>query len=304
MLWRGRRQSGNIEDQRGRPGGLGGFPRIGMPRGGPFGGGIGPRSRFGGGVGLIVIVVLILLFGGDLLNAPNQSAIEDRTVAGSSAAGGGASDELRDFIAVVLADTEDVWNAQFSQLGGDYAEPKLVLFSGGAGSACGFAQPATGPFYCPGDRKIYIDLGFYRELRDRFKAPGDFAQAYVLAHEVGHHVQNLMGVMDDVAKARNGTSREEQNALSVRVELQADCYAGLWANHAQRTKQILEPGDIDEALGAASAVGDDRIQKQTQGYVVPDAFTHGTAEQRTRWFRRGFESGSLNACDTFEAAQL
>lgn len=279
-----------------------------MPgRGGPFGGGpfgrMGPRSRFGGGLGMLAIVALILLFGDNLLDSSGPGAIDDRTAVGDGASGG-ASDEQRDFVAVVLADTEDVWNDQFSQFGRDYPEPKLVLFSGGAGSACGFAQSATGPFYCPGDRKIYIDLGFYRELTERFKAPGDFAQAYVLAHEVGHHVQNMLGILDDVAKARSGMSEEQQNALSVRVELQADCFAGLWANHAQRTKQILEPGDIDEALGAASAVGDDRIQSQTQGHVVPDSFTHGTAEQRARWFRRGFESGSLSACDTFEAAQL
>lgn len=315
MLWRGRRQSGNIEDLRGRSGGtgggFGGFPR--MPGGGPFGRGpfggsfgrMGPRSRMGGGIGLLAIVALLLLFGGNLLDGTSSSpsAIDDRTVVGEGQ-GGGASDELRDFVAVVLADTEDVWNDQFSLLGRDYPEPKLVLFSGGAGSACGFAQSATGPFYCPGDRKIYIDLSFYRELSERFKAPGDFAQAYVLAHEVGHHIQNALGVLDEVASLKRGMSQAEQNAAQVRIELQADCFAGVWAHHAQRTKQILEPGDIEEALRAASAVGDDRIQRQTQGYVVPDAFTHGTAEQRARWFRRGFDGGSMNACDTFEAAQL
>ncbi len=306
MLWRGRRQSGNIEDLRGRPGG---FPRIGMPRGGPLGGGpfggrMGPRSRFGGSLGLLVIAALVLIFGGNLLDQPNQSAIDDRTAVGNSEGRSGASDEQRDFIAVVLADTEDVWNDLFGQFSRDYPEPKLVLFSGGAGSACGFAQSVTGPFYCPGDRKIYIDLSFYRELSERLKAPGDFAQAYVLAHEVGHHVQNTLGVLEDVAGLQAKLNAAERNALSVRVELQADCYAGLWAHHAEKTKQILEPGDIDEALGAASAVGDDRLQKQTGGGIVPDAFTHGTAEQRARWFRRGFELGTIIACDTFEAAQL
>lgn len=306
MLWRGRRQSSNIEDVRGRTGGFGGFPRIGMPGGGPLGGPfgrLGPRTRLGGGAGLILIVVLILLFGGDWHTPGNQSVIEDRTAA-DTAETGGQTDELRSFVAVVLADTEDVWHDVFKKLGSDYEEPTLVLFSGGIGSACGFAQSASGPFYCPSDHKVYIDLGFYRELKNRFQAPGDFAQAYVLAHEVGHHVQNLIGVMDRVAAARTGMSRQEQNAVSVRVELQADCFAGLWAYSAQKTKQILEPGDIDEALRAASAVGDDRVQKQAQGYVVPDAFTHGTAEQRARWFRRGYELGSLKACDTFSAAQL
>lgn len=308
MLWRGRRQSGNIEDLRGRPGGFGGFPRL--PRGGgpfgggPFGGRMGPRSRLGGGIGLLVIVALILLFSSDLLDRETPSGIDDRTAVGTANGNAGVSDELRDFVAVVLADTEDVWNELFFQLGREYPEPKLVLFTGGAGSACGFAQSASGPFYCPGDRKVYIDLGFYRELSERFEAPGDFAQAYVLAHEVGHHVQNVLGILDEVAGLKRGLSEAEQNAMSVRVELQADCFAGLWAHHAERTKQILEPGDIDEALGAASAVGDDRLQRQAQGYAMPDAFTHGSAEQRARWFRRGFERGELSACDTFEAAQL
>lgn len=301
MLWRGRRQSGNLEDLRGR---MGGFLRIGLPRGGPYGGRMGPRTRLGGGIGLLVIVGLILLFGTNVIEKPNQSAIDVRTPVGAKDGAASGADELRDFVAVVLADTEDVWNDLFSQFSRNYPEPKLVLFAGGIGSACGFAQSATGPFYCPGDSKIYIDLGFYRELRDRFKAPGDFAQAYVLAHEVGHHVQNTMGVLDEVTKLQTGMSEVERNALLVRVELQADCYAGLWAHHAQKTKQIPEPNDIDEALGAASAVGDDRIQEQTRGEIVPDSFTHGTAQQRARWFRRGFEAGTISACDTFEATQL
>jgi predicted metalloprotease len=306
MRWRGRRQSGNIEDLRGRPsGGLGGFPRMRLPgAGGPFGGGFGPRSRLGGALGLIVIVVVILLSSSDLFGPSRDAAIDDRTLPPGETGAPGASDELREFIAVVLADTEDVWHELFQELGASYEEPTLVLFSGDVGSGCGFAEAATGPFYCPADRKIYLDLGFYRALRERFGAPGDFAQAYVLAHEVGHHVQNLMGVMDEVAGARSGLGQEGQNALSVRVELQADCFAGLWAHHADRTKRILEPGDIDEALAAAAAVGDDRIQEQTRGYVEPESFAHGTAEQRARWFHRGFEQGGLRACDTFSASNL
>ena len=310
MRWRGRKQSSNIEDLRGRPlGGLGGFPRMRLPRaGGPFGGGhgggFGPRSRLGGALGLIAIVVIILLSSGDLFGPSQDSAIEDRAAPPGEAGAPPISDELRDFIAVVLADTEDVWRELFQELGVKYEEPTLVLFSGDVGSACGFAESAAGPFYCPTDRKIYLDLGFYRALHDRFGAPGDFAQAYVLAHEVGHHVQTLMGTMDRVTEARSGLSQEDQNELSVRVELQADCFAGLWAHHAERTKRILDPGDIDEAIGAAAAVGDDEIQKRTRGYVVPDSFTHGTAEQRVRWFRRGFEQGGIRACDTFSASTL
>ncbi len=298
MLWRGRRKSGNIEDLRGR---LGGLPRIGFPGGGSHRGRMSPHTRLATAVALLVIVGIILVLSS---TQPDQMPIEDRTTTNNSGDAAGASDEQREFIAVVLADTEDVWNDLFSQFNRTYPEPKLVLFKGGAGSACGFAQSATGPFYCPGDAKIYIDLGFYRELEERFKAPGDFAQAYVLAHEVGHHVQNTLGVFEDVAGMQAKMNAVERNALSVRVELQADCYAGLWAHHAQKTKQILEPGDIDEALRAASAVGDDRIQKQTTGEIVPDAFTHGTAEQRARWFRRGFEDGTMIACNTFDAAAL
>jgi predicted metalloprotease len=217
---------------------------------------------------------------------------------------GGAQDEMADFVSVVLADTEDTWNSVFRQAGQEYREPQLVLFTGVVRSACGMAQAAMGPFYCPADRKVYIDLAFYDELKTRFRAPGDFAQAYVIAHEVGHHVQNLLGISDHVQRQKRGLSEAEVNALSVRMELQADCMAGVWANHAQRVRQIVEPGDIEEALRAAAAIGDDRLQNQAQGYAVPDSFTHGSSEQRVRWFRRGFTSGDVEQCDTFAANRL
>jgi uncharacterized protein len=207
-------------------------------------------------------------------------------------------------VSAVLATTEDSWQDLFRQYGQRYDDPKLVLFSGAVRSACGLGQAAMGPFYCPGDEKVYIDLDFYQELKSRFRAPGDFAQAYVIAHEIGHHVQKLLGIMDQVEAVRQRMGSTEANALQVRVELQADCFAGVWANRAQESQKIIEPGDIDEALNAASAIGDDRIQKQTQGYVVPDSFTHGSSEQRVRWFRRGYESGKLETCDTFKAAEL
>ena len=205
---------------------------------------------------------------------------------------------------MVLADTEDVWSTLFKQYGESYNDPKLVLFTGGIRSACGSAMSAMGPFYCPNDEKVYIDLSFYEELKNRFHVSGDFAQAYVIAHEVGHHVQKLLGIMDQVEAARQRMSEKQGNALQVRVELQADCFAGVWANHAQESKNIIEPGDIDQALAAASAIGDDRIQKQTQGYVVPDSFTHGSSEQRVRWFKRGYDTGKLENCDTFNASTL
>ncbi|HEV7503122.1 MAG TPA: neutral zinc metallopeptidase, partial [Vicinamibacteria bacterium] len=204
------------------------------------------------------------------------------------------------FVSVILADTEDTWNAIFREkYGKDYEDPKLVLFTGAVKSACGFAQSASGPFYCPNDQRVYIDLGFYKELRDRFAAPGDFAQAYVIAHEVGHHVQNLLGISEKVTAMQQRSDKAGVNALSVRLELQADCFAGVWGNHAQRARNILEPGDIDEALNAASAIGDDKIQKRTQGYVVPESFTHGTSAQRQEWFKRGFQQGTVESCDTF-----
>jgi uncharacterized protein len=211
---------------------------------------------------------------------------------------------LKQFVSVVLADTEDVWNAVFQRYGQRYSDPKLVLFSGGVRSACGTGIAAMGPFYCPNDENVYIDLSFYEELKNRFNAPGDFAQAYVIAHEIGHHVQKLLGIMDQVEAVRPRMGERQANALQVRVELQADCFAGVWANHAQEMRNIIEPGDIESALNAAAAIGDDRIQKQTQGYVVRDSFTHGSSEQRVRWFSRGYQSGKLEDCDTFNTQQL
>jgi predicted metalloprotease len=212
--------------------------------------------------------------------------------------------ELAEFMSVVLADTEDTWGLLFKQNGQTYKKPKLVLYRGAVQSACGFGQAAMGPFYCPGDQKVYIDLSFYDDLKRRYKAPGDFAQAYVLAHEVGHHVQTLTGISQKVQQAKSRVSTKESNQLSVMMELQADCYAGIWAHHADRSKQILESGDIEEGLAAASAVGDDRLQKKSQGYANPDSFTHGTSEQRSRWFRIGLNKGSVRECDTFTAARL
>jgi uncharacterized protein len=301
MQWRGRRQSTNIRDVRSTGGGMGGFGRgygggLGGGRGGPF---VGRRAG-GGGIGAIIVVLIIawvfginplqLLEGGSLGTSPQTQQIGNRA---------GVSDEMRDFVATVLADTEDTWKQIFSEAGETYPEPTLTLFSDSVSSACGYASAATGPFYCPADRNLYIDLGFYDELRARFGAPGDFAQAYVLAHEVGHHVQNLLGVLGDVQQRQQSMGQAEANALSVRTELQADCFAGIWANRTDK-QGYLETGDIDEALTAATAIGDDTLQKQGQGYVVPDSFTHGTSEQRATWFRRGYEAGKVSACDTFK----
>src|SRR5262249_32957941 len=213
-------------------------------------------------------------------------------------------DTLKDFVSVVLADTEDTWREIFRRMNREYRDPPLVLFTDVVRSACGTAQSAAGPFYCPADQKVYLDLGVSRELRDRFKAPGEFAQAYVIAHEVGHHVQNQLGISDKVRAAQQRGGEREANALSVRLELQADCLAGVWANNANRSRHILEQGDIEKGLAAASAIGDDRLQRQSRGYVVPDAFTHGSSAQRVRWFKRGLETGSLRECDTFNAREL
>jgi hypothetical protein len=215
-----------------------------------------------------------------------------------------AENELAEFVSVVLADTEDTWNALFSQMGKTYQEPRLVLFSGAVQSACGFAQAAVGPFYCPADQKVYIDLSFYQDLKNRHGAPGDFAQAYVIAHEIGHHVQTLLGISEKVHSARRRVSQVEGNRLSVMQELQADCFAGVWAHHANRARQILEEGDIEEALGAASAIGDDRLQRKSRGYVTPDSFTHGSSAQRVRWFKQGLKSGEVLDCNTFRADTL
>ena len=305
MRWSGGRRSENVEDRRGQGGGMGrGFPIGG---GFPMGRGRIPIGR-GGGLGLggiAIVVVAALLFGvdpgailtGDIDGgeAPYQRAEAPRDP---------AHDKLADFVSVVLADTEDTWHAVFKGGGGTYQEPRLVLFSRSVRSACGMAGSAVGPFYCPADQRIYIDLAFYDDLQRRFGAPGDFAQAYVIAHEVGHHVQKLLGISDKVHSAQGRVGKAEGNQLSVRLELQADCFAGIWAHHADRARGIVEAGDIDEALNAAAAIGDDRLQKQTQSQVVPESFTHGSSAQRQRWFKRGFESGTMSSCDTFSAGAL
>jgi predicted metalloprotease len=285
MRWHGRRESDNIEDVRGSR-----AVRVGI----------------GGGVGTLVLVLLVMYLGGDptvVLQTLPQS-MPDAASSGEPYQETAAEAQLRQFVAVVLADTEDNWTEIFRGLGRSYEEPTLVLFSGAVQSACGFAQSAMGPFYCPANRKLYIDLSFYDDLRNRFGAPGDFAQAYVIAHEVGHHVQTLLGISDRVHRARQRADEETANALSVRLELQADCLAGVWAHHADRMRQLLEEGDIKEGLNAASAIGDDRLQMQSRGYVTPESFTHGSAAQRVRWFRQGIETGSLNTCDTFASTQL
>jgi uncharacterized protein len=282
MLWQGRRESDNVEDERGSGG--------------------GGRIVLGGGIGTVILVVLYLVLGGDpqaLFNS--QQAQLPQTAQYDPQA---PQDEASKFVAVVLADTEDAWHAVFRQMGREYEEPKLVLFTDQTRSGCGFASGATGPFYCPEDRRVYIDLGFFNELQQRLGAGGDFAEAYVIAHEVGHHVQNLLGISDRVQAARRRVSEAEYNRLSVRLELQADFLAGVWARYTDRVKHVVETGDIEEAIRAASAVGDDRLQYRSRGYVVPDSFTHGTSEQRVRWFRRGYETGDLNQCDTFNARDL
>lgn len=280
MLWRGDRESENVEDERRSGGG---------------------RIAIGGGIGGVILVVAYLLLGGDpqaLLDSQSQSP-PSRQLENNA-----PRDEASKFIAVVLADTEDAWHTVFRQMGRQYEEPKLVLFSGQTRSGCGFASSASGPFYCPEDRRVYIDLSFYQMLRERFGAPGDFAQAYVIAHEVGHHVQNLLGLSDRVQAARGRVSEAEFNRLSVRLELQADFLAGVWARYADRVKHVVEAGDIDEAIRAASAVGDDTLQRRSQGRVVPDSFTHGSSAQRVRWFRKGYETGDLKQGDTFSAREL
>ena len=257
----------------------------------------------GGGIGTVVLVVLYLLLGGDpqaLFNAQQQAQVSQPAQVNSQA----PRDDASKFVAVVLADTEDAWNDIFRQMGRQYEEPRLVLFTDLIQSGCGFARDATGPFYCPQDRQVYIDLGFFRELQERLGAGGDFAEAYVIAHEVGHHVQKLLGITDRVDAARRRASEAESNRLSVRLELQADFLAGVWARYADRVKHVVEAGDIEEAIRAANAVGDDRLQARSRGYVVPDSFTHGTSEQRVRWFRRGYETGDLSQGDTFNAREL
>jgi hypothetical protein len=286
MRWREGRRSQNVEDRRGRIGLGGGGLRLG-------GGGIVLLLLAAWLLGVNPLQVLSLLAGGgsETMEGPDPGA--------GAPAGGAPADEGADFVAVVLADTEDTWSALFAEAGSRYDAPKLVLFSQLVRSACGMAQSAMGPFYCPLDQTVYIDLDFYRDLRDRFGAPGDFAQAYVIAHEVGHHVQTLLGTSEQVRAAQQGASETQANALSVRLELQADCYAGVWAHHAHRVRQVLEAGDVEEGLGAAAAIGDDRLQQQTEGSVVPESFTHGSSRQRVEWFSRGLETGALERCDTF-----
>jgi len=284
------RESENVEDRRGQSGRR-------LPGGG--------RSV---GIGAIVIALAASYFLGVdpsvVLSLLEGGAPQTRQAEQGPAPSIPADDEKAIFVSRVLASTEDAWTDIFAQAGGRYAPPKLVLFSESYPTACGMGQAAAGPFYCPVDEKVYIDLQFYQLMRDRFHASGDFAQAYVIAHEVGHHVQNLLGVMDQVSAMRGRVSEREYNALSVRLELQADCLAGVWARHADQTKHLLEPGDVEEAIAAATAIGDDTLQKQAQGYAVPDSFTHGSSEQRVRWLRRGLERGDLRDCDTFKAKAL
>ena len=283
MRWERGRRSDNIEDRRGM--------RIGKA------GGIG--------IGTIVLALVVMYFGGDPSVVLNQAGnMAPAQTEQSTATFSPEEEKLKEFMSVVLADTEDVWGTLFQESGQAYVHPKLVLFSGAVQSACGHAEAAMGPFYCPADQKLYLDMSFFNDLAQRHDAPGDFAQAYVLAHEVGHHVQTLLGISEQVHAARSRASEAESNALQVRMELQADCFAGVWAHHANRQRQILEPGDTEEALAAAAGVGDDRLQKQARGYVVPDSFTHGSSEQRMRWFKRGLQSGDPGQCDTFKAAQL
>lgn len=291
MKWEGNRESDNVEDRRdgGGSSGGGGFGGRGL--------GIGSiaialvASYF---LGVSPITVLNLLSGGS--PAPQTQQVTAHKPP--------ANDQMARFVSTVLADTEDVWKNVFTQGGATYQEPKLVLFRGTTPTACGQGQAAMGPFYCPGDRKVYIDLDFYKTLKDRLGAPGDFAQAYVIAHEVGHHVQNLLGISGKMDKMRGRVSETEYNALSVRLELQADCFAGVWANHAQSARQLLEQGDVEEAMNAAAKIGDDALQRANGGAVVPDSFTHGTSAQRQRWFDNGLKNGSVKRCDTFSARQL
>jgi uncharacterized protein len=300
MRWRGNRRSSNVEDQR-------------AMRASRLGGSVG-----GGLLQLLPTVFKLLGFKGTLVaaaalgayglatgNLGNMLALLGVQQGGSSSMSAqpfketAAEKELVDFVSVILADTEDTWTTLFQQQGQTYQAPRLVLFRDAVKSACGMAESAMGPFYCPGDQKVYIDLGFYDQLKNKFRAPGDFAQAYVIAHEVGHHIQTLLGISNKVHAARSKLSKAEGNKLSVKQELQADCLAGVWANHAHNSRQLLEAGDVEEGLTAASAIGDDTLQKQAKGYISPDSFTHGTSAQRVKWFKVGLESGDMSRCDTF-----
>ena len=285
MRWERGRRSDNIEDRRGMR--------------------VSRKGIAGGGIGAIILALVAMYFGVDPAVVLNQAGTLAPTQAEQPPATFSPEEEkLKEFMSVVLADTEDVWDTLFQGSGRRYQQPKLVLFSGAVESACGFAEAAMGPFYCPGDQKLYLDMSFFNDLAQRHDAPGDFAQAYVVAHEVGHHVQTLLGVSEQVHAARSRAGEAAGNALQVRMELQADCFAGVWAHHANKQRQVLEPGDTEEALAAAAGVGDDRLQKQARGFVVPESFTHGSSEQRMRWFSRGMQSGDPGRCDTFKAAQL
>ncbi|HHG83603.1 MAG TPA: metalloprotease [Bacteroidetes bacterium] len=295
MRWKGRQGSSNVDDRRGSGGGR----RRNVRRG-----------AAGIGVGTIIAVVIAIAMGGDpvqvLQNIQPSQSVQNRPSTGRKTTRNKAEDELAQFVSVVLKDCEDVWNKVFKDQvrGGRYEEPTLVLFSGSTESACGFASAATGPFYCPGDQDLYIDLEFYHDLKNKFGAPGDFAMAYVVAHEVGHHVQYLLGTTQKVHREKGRISKAAYNKLSVKLELQADFYAGLWAHHAQKMKNILEKGDIEEAMNAAQAIGDDRLQKRSRGRVAPETFTHGTSAQRMRWYKKGLTSGRLRDGDTFNAKRL
>lgn len=296
MRWKGGRESENVEDRRGSS--------------------RKPMLMAGGGLGTLLVVVLALAFGVDpqaLFNAQPGAGPLGGAGQGNPMVDGDEQDaapddeatrELKQFVRVVLADTEDVWRELFLDMGEEYKDPRLVLFSRQVESACGYASAAMGPFYCPADKKVYIDLSFYQQLKDEFRAPGDFAQAYVIAHEVGHHVQNLLGISDQVHAQQSKVSEAKSNELSVRLELQADFFAGVWAHHAEASRKILEAGDVQEALDAANAIGDDRLQQESRGYVVPDSFTHGTSEQRMRWFSLGLKTGDVSQGDTFSADEL
>ena len=281
MRWEFGRRSSNVEDRRG----------ISAP-------------VVGGGIGTIVLAVIVTLLGGDpsVILQQGQAPSDRTSQQAPQTRQDGKSDRMAEFVSVVLADTEDTWNNLFRQMGQNYVEPKLVIFSDAVRSACGSANSAVGPFYCPRDQKVYIDLKFYQDLKYKYNAPGDFAQAYVVAHEVGHHVQNLMGISSKVQTLQRQVSRTEANQLSVRLELQADCFAGVWAYHGNKQRQILEPGDVEEALNAASSIGDDRLQRQSTGQIVPDSFTHGSSAQRVRWFKRGIQTGQPEQCNTFSVA--
>jgi len=285
MKWEGRRQSDNVEDMRGQGGGGGGMVLK-------------------GGLGTLVLVVVVMLLGGDPKALLDMATNSQSGAPHSQVTGSPQEEKLKELVGVVLADTEDVWDEQFRAMGKVYEKPKLVIFSGSVRSGCGFADAQVGPFYCPADRTIYVDLSFFQELSDRFAAPGDFAQAYVIAHEVGHHVQNLLGISARLDEARGQVSEKEYNELSVRLELQADFLAGMWGKKAQEKFNFLEQGDLEEALNAANSIGDDTLQKQAQGRVVPDAFTHGTSAQRVKWFKKGFQATSLAEGDTFRVRDL